>query len=104
MTNADIAQQIAEKLEGLDHKAWVQSLSHTTGSMGIVINVMSLLMLLFYLLLIKPQQSNMKELLLNMWINKLTHYKRKRRKMWRVSFELQRNFVLRCLEVAFLLK
>ena len=73
MTNAGTAQQIAEKIEGLDHKAWVQSLSHTAGSMGIVVNVMGLLMLLFYLLLIKPQQLNMKELLLNMWINKITH-------------------------------
>lgn len=54
MTDADIAQQIAEKLEGIDTKAWIQSLSHTTGGMGIVVIVMGLFML-FYLLLINSR-------------------------------------------------
>ena len=59
MTDADIVQQISEKLEWLDPKAWVQSLTHTAGGIGIVVIVMGLLMQLFYLLLIKPHQSSM---------------------------------------------
>lgn len=42
ITDTDIVQQIAEKLEGLDPKAWIHSLSHTAGGMGIVVIVMGL--------------------------------------------------------------
>lgn len=58
-TPEEIAKLFADQLTALDPKAWIQSIGHSFEQAGVALIIYLLIIIVLYLLCIKPQQSHL---------------------------------------------